>query len=40
MRDNYDGESPAGLEAFFLAVDDQMWAKGELAHAIESGQPG
>ena len=32
-RENYDGESPEGLEDYFIAVDDQMWAKGELAHA-------
>ena len=37
-RENYDGESPEGLEDYFIAVDDQMWAKGELAHAIASGE--
>ena len=35
---DYDGESPAGLDDFLISVDEQMWAKGELAHAIASGQ--
>ena len=37
-RENYDGESPEGLEDYLAAVEEQMWAKGELAHAIASGE--
>ena len=36
-RENYDGESPQGLEDCLAAIDEQMWSKGELAHAIASG---